>query len=256
MTYKEFSIAKKSGKQRKIVAPDDELKTYQRSRADYLKSEFDRIATEAGVQHVFHGFYPGRNCVTAATEHIGYEATVLMDLSNFFDTVTKTHTSGAGCILTQTDYERLFHKEGYAAQGFPSSPMLCNIAIIKAVRDIVLNLDFAAVTVYADDIAISFNDTSKENVNLVKHLVTSVFSAYGFSINPSKTRVRFAKYGHRRILGVNVSDSSVIATRKTMRKLRAVKHLVKSGKVTGPVVGGLQTWSQCMYPKKASDYAM
>ncbi len=257
MTYEEHTIRKKSGKIRKIVAPDAELKKYQRHELDTCFTPiFNKIAAENDLTQCFHGFVPRKNSVTAAAQHIGYKTTIMFDFANFFDTITYTHLEAGGITLTLEQAKYCLHKDGYCAQGFPSSPMLANIAIIPFVKHMCAWLklethDDFVFTIYADDIQISINSEDKRDWQQIRDRVYKQAIEHNLVINPSKTRVRFAKYGARRILGVNVTNDSVVATRKTNRKVRAVRHQVNtipdSGK--GQVLGGLRTWQGCHYPK-------
>lgn len=257
LTYKEYVIPKKGGKVRKIVAPSPDLKKHQRGHLSALEHNFKQeehihLLSDADI---FHGFIKGKNCVTAATKHIGYEVTLMMDIKHFFDSVQYNYLPRR-YKLPQT----LFHAEGYAAQGFPSSPMIANIAIVPVIATLYTALktitkgDFA-LTVYADDIQVSVNDP--KYLKAITRLVEAAFYKHGYIINKDKTRAKFAKHGYRRILGVNVGETSVRATRKTMRKLRAAKHQAsKVGRVGDKVkaarsAGGLTTWSKCILPNKA-----
>ena len=259
MTYKEYKIKKKSGKLRKIVSPSPELKRYQRSKLSFLTKAFKRNATSAGVGKCFHGFIPGFNCVTAATKHIGYETTIMFDLANFFDTVTPDHIDKVdSTILQDQDISKLFHKDGYAAQGFPTSPLIANIALIKVIAEIQHWLDAwlkgkSVITVYADDIQISTTVTDIHTITNIKRIVNEAVLHGGFLLNHNKTRVRFAKYGARRILGVNVYESSIQATRKTNRKVRAVQGSLRHSAEKAQVLGGLRAWQGCHLPKGKED---
>lgn len=250
-SYSEFSIKKKSGKQRKIVNPNASLKRYQKRAARLLYKDFKRLSGRAF--HRFHGFVPHRNPVTAATAHIGFAATGMYDFSDFFDNVRDSHLKEAGLNLSTQNLELLFHKDGYTAQGFPSSPMLTNIALIPFIKELesVLKATKAkyALTIFADDIQISLNETSRSIWKEVGQTVKTIALSHQFKINPNKTRIKFAKYGSRRILGVNVTDEGILPTRKTNRKVRAVREQVKRGLPKGQVLGGLRTWQKCHYPK-------
>ena len=255
MTYNEHTIKKKNGKIRKIVAPDKELKNYQRKELDdVLTPKFKMMANSFKIYDCFHGFVPRRNSVTAAAQHIGYEATIMFDFADFFDTITFDHIQRAGYTLNAEQKEHLLHKEGYCAQGFPSSPMLANIALIPFVVDmknwlsIHTDNDFA-ITLYADDIQISINNTDPSYWREIRDTLYRKAEEHFLTINPSKTRIRFAKYGHRRILGVNVTSDSVLPTRKTNRKVRAVAHQVSTDNTKANVLGGLRVWQMCHYPK-------
>ena len=252
MDYKEYVIPKKNGKTRKIVAPDEELKAYQRGWLMELEKIFHIECRKHGIAglDMFHGFLHGKNCITAAHKHIGYSCSLMMDISNFFDSVFINHI--------HPDYNldpMLFHRDGYAAQGFPSSPMVANIAAVQVMAMIYSELKAAlpytgfAITIYADDVTVSLTDDDYTHV--VQRIVTRAFNDHSFVINERKTRIKYAKYGWRRILGVNVGEHGVRATRKTMRKIRAAKHQAQNEKRAARSAGGLVTWSKCILPKKA-----
>jgi len=257
MSYHEFSITKKNGKVRNIVNPSSALKKYQRSRQFELHAHF--LEAAGALASCFHGFIPHRNAVTGARGHIGFETTIMFDLVNFFDNIFYEHITDAGVLLNAKDQKHLFHKSGYTAQGFPSSPMLANIAAIPLVRAMDHKLkeqfgkDNYALVIYADDISISFNNTDKQQWQAVRETITALALSNRFEINPKKTRVRFAKYGARKILGLNVTDKEVVATRKTNRKTRAVAQQVTTDGTKGQVLGGLRTWQKSLPPKQYND---
>jgi len=253
LTYKEYIIPKKGGKVRKIVAPSTELKKHQRDYLPSLNEFFKKEIVQHHLEHadIFHGFVKHKNCVTAATKHIGFKLTIMMDIKHFFDSVQFNYIP--------REYKlpiTLFHQDGYAAQGFPSSPMIANIAIVPVISNIyneiksLIDHNFA-LTVYADDIQISINDP--KYIEPIKILIEQAFRKNGYIINKQKTRVRYTIHGWRRILGVNVGETKVRATRKTMRKIRAAKHHItikKTGiKTASRSLGGLTTWSKCPAPK-------
>lgn len=242
-TYREYKIPKRSGGYRKIVAPDKDLLKYQRNQLPSLITYFKKQIRGTVAANTVHGFIPNHNCVTGAQMHIGYTSTTMMDITNFFDSVTKEmlpeHIANDGS---------LWHLNGYAAQGLATSPILANIAILPALFQIHELLDDIfedyALTIYADDIQISHNSEDYDDINEIIEGVTAIIENSGFSINANKTRTKYAKHGWRRILGVNVGDSTTRASRKTMRKLRAAKH-----QGNGPSAGGLSTWSKNYLPK-------
>ena len=266
MTYKSFTIKKKSGKLRNIVSPSEKLKKYQRGTLAYLTGYFKSLEEAyPEMNGIFHGFVPNRNAVTAAKQHIGYKATIMMDITDFFDNIKlKEHfedplkkTPDKHYVPTLTDKQKkaLFHHDGYTPQGFATSPMLCNIALfpimtsIRTALSTCLGDDFV-ITVYADDIQISMNKQDHETLTYVIQTVTTYLKLMGgLEINKNKTRIRYAKHGARRILGLNVWDSCITATRKTNRKVRAVKHLTTFDSSKGQALGGLKAWQKCTLPK-------
>ena len=249
MQYEEFRIKKKSGKLRKIVSPDAELKAYQRIAKHKLNHLLKRLLRGSGVTENFHGFMPGCNAVTAATKHIGFKTTIMFDLVDFFDSVKKDMFDPDTFESLDLDPSLLFHRRNYAAQGFPSSPTLANMASIKMIKDIKTFLASryveSTVTIYADDIQISVNTENLQEITRIKNTVEEIAIANSFSINKRKTRVRYHRHGYRRILGLNVNDKVVRATRKTMRRLRSASH---NPSISQEVYRGIQEWSTCKPP--------
>jgi hypothetical protein len=264
--YDEFKIRKKNKKKfRKIVAPSPALKHYQRAARHKLAWFFAKEAERHNIYQYFHGFIKGKNAVTGAYSHIGFTTTLMMDLSNHFDNIKQFMFDEYMFEQLDLNPAYLFHKSGkYAAQGFPSSPMLANIALIPFVVAIVSYLndtigsDNWALTIFADDITISYNNQDKYDTiwkDIRKH-ITNLAEQFGFEINKSKTRVRFAKYGWRRILGINVGDKSIRATRKTIKKIYRLQKKLKNGEIPKDEynseiarLGGLSTWSKCYIRK-------
>lgn len=245
--YTETKLPKKGKGFRKIVRPSPELKKYQRGVLKKLNADIEKRIGELDL--VVNGFRPNKNCVTAAKQHIGFDCTIIMDIQDFFDNCFNKDIAKVYPVIEM--YPRLFHKDGYCAQGFVTSPALSNICISPALYKInsllKLSLDKYAFTTYADDIQISFNlieDTGYNRQNSIIALVKGVLESYNFKIKDSKTRIRYAKHGFRRILGINVGDTEIRASRRTMRKIRAAQH---QGNYHSE--GGLKTWAKCLEPK-------
>ena len=249
MTYRNFEIPKKNGT-RKISAPSEELLRYQRGKLHELNGALDYLTYLHNVTDVIHGFRNNHNCITAARQHIGYEVTLSMDISNFFFFFTREHFEYTDLNLPA----QLFHAEGYTAQGFATSPILSNIAIIPALKEIQNYLTALGVkyslTIYADDIQISTNlpDVEFQIFSLVA-VVTAILKKYKFTVNSGKTRLAYAKYGYRKILGVNVGRESLEMTRKLKRKIRAARHQASHNPTAASSLGGLVTWSRMLLPK-------
>jgi hypothetical protein len=241
MEYKEFKIKKKNGTFRRICAPDKSLYKSQRFELKTISKFLDKKLKENNLDNVFHGFIKGKNCVTAAEQHIGYQYTIMLDISDFFDSVNKSLLSK---LYTETFHESLFHKDGRTAQGFATSPCLANLAILPAIKSIKSNLpEGSVITIYADDIQISTNDKTK--IKSIISIVKTQLQKYNFILNTKKTRVKNINQGFKRILGINVGKDSLRATRKTMRKIRAARHQNNRHSL-----GGLINWSKCHKPKE------
>ena len=255
--YRDFSIPKKNGKPRLISAPDRDLKKKQRMLLPMLYRIHRKLVMDMNLQDIQHGFIPGKNCVTAAQKHIGFIYTTQLDISDFFNSCRKDiHFRGMHQILRYKN--TLFHDNGYCAQGFVTSPILANIASLDAILLVKNRLELLfennktelnsnskkfAFTIYADDIQISYNQKylKKDIINIVE----SSFLEYKFEINKRKTRTRVSDCGFRKILGINVGETEIRGTRRTMRKIRAANH---QGNFHSK--GGLIAWSNCNKPKK------
>ncbi|MFD2780323.1 hypothetical protein ACFS32_03385 [Novosphingobium pokkalii] len=74
--YHTFNINKKSGKARKINAPDRRLKIVQRKIADLLTPLYRR-------RNPVHGFVADRSVKTNAQSHLGSKFIVNLDLHDF-----------------------------------------------------------------------------------------------------------------------------------------------------------------------------
>lgn len=250
MTYREFYITKKNGSKRRICAPDKELLAEQRRLLPSLEENFrNRSLNHLGSESIFYGFLKNRNCVTAANKHIGYAHTISLDISNCFDSIHLNQIYDSTIRMYEILKAYCVHKDGTLAQGFATSPILANIYLIEPIAKIKRFLESMfqqnfALTVYADDIQISVNQTSYQTLNLITAYVTSVMKTYNLTINPKKTRIHHAKHGNRRILGIQVGEHTIYPNRKLKKKIRAARH-----QNNGPSLGGLVTASRLLLPK-------
>lgn len=247
--YRDIIIPKKTG-MRKISVPSKELLKEQRKELKTLNKLLERELKTHGLSDVINGFRRGKNCVTAAKQHIGYDCTVILDIRDFFDNCLQSDLIDLYPSLKDKTF--LFHRLGYCAQGFATSPVLSNLVIIPILLKLKETLSYIlkdyCLTTYADDFQISFNlNNSQEPFKLqnqVISIVEAVVKSFNFEVKSSKTRIRYAKYGYRRILGINVGQDHIRASRKTMRKIRAATFQQNYHSV-----GGLQSWAKCIEPK-------
>lgn len=248
MEYREFTIRKKNGKQRRICAPDKELLAYQRSLLPALTAYFRYEEEQKFHDDVFHGFVKNRNCVTAAQKHKGFAHTITLDISNCFDSIKFANIHFAEYFLTPLISEQLTHKDGSLAQGFATSPILANIYLlnpVRALQEMVSEIFIDnAVTVYADDIQISVPESDFATLDYIIESATKIFSSYDLTINKRKTRIRHRKYGNRKILGIQVGDSTLSPNRKLKKKIRAARYQKNYNSL-----GGLVTSSRLLLPK-------
>src|SRR6516165_3025228 len=76
--YQEFSISKRSGGQRRIFAPTNDLKKLQRR---ILRSILSRLKCHPAAK----GFERGQSIVTNASAHVRQSVVIRMDLKDYFE---------------------------------------------------------------------------------------------------------------------------------------------------------------------------
>ena len=245
MHYREFTIKKRNGKHRRICAPTPEALAYQRSILPTLTAFFIMAETQLGIANTFHGFIKNRNCVTAAKQHIGMVHTISLDISSCFDSIQFDDLG-----LDEIENPHLLqHADGSLAQGFATSPILANIYLLNPILDLKQLLNAlhpgAVLTCYADDLQISLpNQLSYDELNYIITMATLIFAQHKLTINSSKTHIHHAKFGHRRILGIQVGETELHPNRRLKKKIRAARF-----QRNGPSLGGLVTASRLLLPK-------
>lgn len=169
------------------------------------------------VHRAAHGFCRGKSCRTYVEPHVGRAVVLHMDLRDFFPSISapRIHAlfstlgypqavARALTALCTNAAPMTVAKRGTASwldakrlgiphlpQGAPTSPVLANLCALH----LDLRLDELAASMncnytrYADDIAISGDESLRRNVNRVSLLVTRIASEEGFAVNHRKTRV-------------------------------------------------------------------
>ena len=234
------------GKLRTVyVATGRERRAYVRLAQSLARYERE-LATCKGVTDVAHGFVAGRNPVTMAKAHIGYDVTVSLDLADWFESVTFVQLIGAG-----VEASRVWKccPDGLVRQGLPTSPAAANIAAVNFDKAIINQLSFAGAdrvyTRYADDLTFSWRVINAiENPAVLLRNVAFICKLFGWSLNERKTRVQYASAGRRIICGLSVGETDVRATRKVRRRLRACQH----ARPNEPETRGLAEWAACKLP--------
>ncbi|GIW55377.1 MAG: hypothetical protein KatS3mg082_1781 [Nitrospiraceae bacterium] len=175
-----------------------------------------------------HAFRPGRSPVTNAAAHIGRDYTLSMDLSDFFDSVSRGHLIRflPTDLLREVDDGGILYR-GAPRQGLPTSPAACNLAALPMDWTIIeyletINLPQAVYTRYADDLTISWSG-DRNWAERLKGAIPRIAEAHGFRIARHKTRLQSARAGRRVICGVAV-DNALHPTRSVRRRLRAAEH--------------------------------
>lgn len=236
--YRRFKIPKRTGGERSISAPRQELK-----RAQHWILE--QLLAKLPLDEHAHGFVPGRSIVSNATPHVGAGVVVNVDLKDFFPTVTYRRVKGLFrklgyceevatllallCTEPETTETQLDGVTYYVAkgarrlpQGAPTSPAITNALCRRLDRRLA---GFAkkhqlTYTRYADDLTLSSRAKQDAPVGAMLAVITKVAKAEGFAVHPDKIHV--ARHNRRQeVTGIVVNEKLAI-DRRTLRRFRAL----------------------------------
>lgn len=230
--FAEFSIPKKRGGMRHIVAPNSELKAVQSCINMLLQALYEphECAT---------GFVCGRGIKSNAERHLGSTCMLNIDMKDFFPSITKDMVRRALkeelseqipsaevrnmicslCTIPTPDGREVL------PQGAPTSPVLSNIVLKRLDRRLAAFAETHGYgyTRYADDITFSHNRAGRRFSQSAMSEIRSMIEDYGLQINDSKTRISVT--GERmEVTGLTVGDK-VNVSRRYVKLLRTLLHL-------------------------------
>jgi RNA-directed DNA polymerase len=217
--YREFTIRKKTGGERTILAPRVFLKTIQR----YILGS---ILETRPLPSYVNGFVSGRSIVSNGRMHRAAPYLLNVDIKDFFDSVHEGTVRnlfqdfGFGEHVAKT-LAGLCTYENRLPQGAPTSPYLANLAFGPTDQEVLQlcvenNLTYSRC---ADDL--TFSGTQKIPRSLIPMLAL-VLKRDGFNINSAKTR--FGGPGQARYVTGLVVNEKVHPNRDLRRRLRAMFH--------------------------------
>lgn len=236
--YRCKHIIKNSGQLRKIYIPTIEFKALLQHVGISLK----HIYHVQKIVDCDHAFCNGRNSITNAQAHITQRYVLSLDIKDFFDSITTEYLKP----YVSADTLKIILINNRLPQGFPTSPILSNIAMIPFDAQLSQALNKINPTIiytrYADDLTFSFNDlTYKDSI---MSAVLGLFRLHKFKLNKTKMKLQDKHNGRAIITGVGVSMTGVHPTRKTLKKIRAALHQNNHESWRG-----LVEWSLCKSPK-------
>ena len=241
--YITFSIPKRSGGKRLIMAPKRRLKAIQRRLLTLLVEKLP-------VSEYAHAFRRGRNIRTGAEPHVGKRFVLKLDLKDFFPSVTAARVRGlliaygysfpvaTTLAVLMTESERqpveldgdLFHVPvglRHCVQGAPTSPGLCNAILLRLDRRLAgfAKKHSLTFTRYADDLSFS-GDLDRAQAAKLHSTVCRIVSEEGFQVNTAKTR--FMSRGARQTVTGVVVNQILGLSRQERRRLRAAAHQLQA----------------------------
>lgn len=241
--YRKIRISKGKNKYRTIYIPDD----YKTQQLKECLFEIRKSYKNHVVYEVDHAFVGGKNCVTNAMQHLKHRYVLSLDIANFFDSIQSHHVKD---ILSETMIHKTFVNNALP-QGFLTSPMIANIAMIPIDKMIVEHIIMSRLkdssviyTRYADDLTFSFDQLVEKDVIIAE--VIKILRLFNLKINKKKIQLYDKQHGRAIVTGVAIDYVNVYPTRKTIKKIRAARHQHNSSSLHG-----LLEWSLCKVPKKA-----
>ena len=237
--YHTFTVPKRSGGTRSIDAPLDAFKLFQRRL-------HKRLLAKLPVHAAATAFEPDLSIVHHAMRHTLRKVVVRMDIRDFFPSITaarvRSYFQAMGwrgealkLLTTWTTHE------GRLPQGAPTSPKLANALchrmdtrISKAIattykfdpetlETIKLPSACVAYSRYADDLTLSFDLDSHDQVNHTIYTVKQIVEEEGFRIHTRK-KLRIMRTHDRQFVTGLVVNAGVNLPRSRRKQLRAVEH--------------------------------
>ena len=238
--YSSFSVPKRSGGERVICAPNEDLKCIQKKLASLLINKRVEMHKDDNPPRVLsHGFEPGKDIFSNSKIHCKKRFVFNLDLEDFFGSI---HFGRVVGYFEKNRSFELSHEvavaiaqlccyQGKLPQGAPTSPVLANM--VSEILDYKLlsiakkyRVDY---TRYADDLTFSTNDPKfLANYDPFYREVNGTIRRYGFAINEKKTRLQY-RDSKQTVTGL-VVNRKINIDRDYYKQTRAMAHqLYKTG---------------------------
>ena len=252
MRYKVYSIPKRNGNGRRIIAqPTPAVKELQHWAKENILSNFD-------VHEAATAYKKTASILKNAAAHKNSRFLLKLDFENFFNSITShdllTFLDRRMADLDDADRQLLCRilfwrpkgsTELVMSIGAPSSPMLCNILLYDF--DVLVATHCAGANIsytrYADDMTFSCDQPWKlaATEQWVTRLVDETDSPH-LRINKAKT-LHASKKSSRRVTGlVLTNDGAVSLGRERKRELRAKVHRFLNGGMPEAEAASLRGW--------------
>lgn len=237
--YRSWRVWKGQGRSRRIDAPLDGLKTFQRHI-------LEQVLYRLPISPLAHGFVPGRSIVTNARVHAGTAQGMLsLDLENAFPSVSRSRvrhmlewaygwtlkTSYPG--LSDADRDELFDVlaeaccyRGCLPQGAPTSGMLLNLCcagldrrfarLVRQLRSTIPDLRYSR---YADDLTFTSSQPIPQSF---RRRALQTVRMEGFRVNSRKIKQYTARNADLVICGIRLHERNLTIPRKLLRRYKSL----------------------------------
>lgn len=228
-SYTRFTIPKRGGGVRQIVAPDPATKALQRRI-------LHRLLARLPVHPACHGFERGRSIVSNAAPHAGQGVVIRLDIRDFFRSTSARRVRRFFRVLgwnreAAAVLSRLTTLDGGLPQGAPTSPRLANLVNIQldARLDGLASTFQATYTRYADDLTFSFGDGGHDLERPVIQATRRFLRQTGYELHLGR-KLRVRRRHQRQLVTGLVVNERVALPRARRRWLRAVEHHIRTGR--------------------------
>lgn len=233
--YSPFPIEGKK-KKRWIEAPNEELKTVQRSI-------LDKLLQNISLSGAAHGFVANRSILTHASGHRRKRWVVTLDIRSFFPSVTgeMIRAIAKSLPIPQSDIEtfvKLTTRNNHLPQGAPTSPNLGNLVLKDLDQKLCKEVKGTGwfYSRYADDLTFSGFKNPKSMLLKAKAFIEEA----GFSVSTEKCRIR-GKDQRQMVTGIVVNDKLALSRQKR-NMVRAMKHRLQQGLVPSEEMPHVMGW--------------
>lgn len=234
-SYSEFFIPKKAGGERRILAPNDDLKEVQTKLNRILQAVYYPRRKPSA-----HGFLPDRSILTNASLHKARKHVLNVDLQDFFPSITFNRVSG---MFKGKTYElpeevakllaNICCYENTLPQGAPTSPIISNMICAQmdsqlqrlAMRNRCIYSRYAddmTFSTYTTNFPVAIASIGADSKVRVGTELKQVIVSNGFAVNPAKVRLQTAPW-RQAVTGLIVNEFPNVY-RDDVRELRAMLH--------------------------------
>lgn len=244
--FRRFSISKKDGTERKILAPHPDVQTIFKAIKHWLE---DAALTHKNAYGCVKDRSPKKAAETLLKNRqfplLSNKHFFRFDIEDAFPSVTSEmvaavfrsffiHQRLAEVLAEIITYE--YDGRRRLPQGSSCSPIILNLVYKKMceeIEEICLEHDLNWV-VYVDDFHFAGINISEQ----VKQELLAVPPKYGFSINSKKTRDNLGKTIPH-IIGLTLVDGKIHIKRKAKKEFRRIMYAMKFGKYSQEKMNGI-----------------
>ena len=242
--YREFTIPKRNGGERRIFAPEEPLKAVQRR---VLRGVLGQLKAHDAA----NGFEAGKSILSNAVGHVRKAVIVRMDVKEFFASTTKQRVAEYFRAIGWDDdaadlLVKLCTHKGGLPQGAPTSPRLSNLVNWRLDERLIRMAEAvapgAAYTRYADDITFSLASDDRVAVRGIIYWTRRIArEEAGYRVH-QQAKMRVIRRNDRQLVTGLVVNERVNLPRATRRWLRAVRHHAATGRQATLSAGQLAGW--------------